>query len=235
MDPLVAEALRAGRHHLEVVVAGQVRAAAAAGDAHLGLGLLVVRQDVLVRQRPVDEIGAGHLAVRASGPKFVGLEARTVAGPVYGGAAHGLAGPERRRPMLGDVPRLAHRIEPTDEAEHVEIIVLEVGDRVALAGLDDDDVDAFGSELVRQRSAAGARTDDDDDIAVVEIEFRHGFLPRPILSAARRCRRSRDRDSRRTRPRNPGSRTAARPADWNRASTPWCCAPPRRGAIPRPP
>src|SRR5215472_14838784 len=177
MHPLVAHSLGAGRQHLEIVVAGQMWSAAATGNAHLRLGLLVIGHDILVRQRPIDEAGTWYVTIRGPRLELVWLEAGTISGPMNSRASYGLAGPQWCRPVLGDVARLAHWVEPADQIEHVEVIVLEIGDRVALAGLEDNDIDPFGCKLVCERAAARAGTNDDDNVAVVELEFRHLILP----------------------------------------------------------
>ena len=66
MDFLVAELARAGLHHLVIVVAGQARNAVGARDAHLVLGLGVPRLHLGERDRPVEQVGAGDIAVGAA-------------------------------------------------------------------------------------------------------------------------------------------------------------------------
>jgi len=51
-------------------------------------------------------------------------------------------------------------------------VVDEVREVVALARFNDDDLHALLRQLVAERPAAGARSHDNDDAVVVQIEFR---------------------------------------------------------------
>ena len=101
---LVAELLGAGLEHLEVVVAGQARDAVGAGHAHLVLGLGVVGLQLGQRDRPVEQVRAGDVAVGGLGLELVLLEAQRGAGPVHGRAADRLDDPGRQ---VGEVLRHA--------------------------------------------------------------------------------------------------------------------------------
>jgi len=90
---LVAQLGRTAVHHLEVVVAGQAGDAVRARDAHLVLGLAVVGLELLEGHRPVEQVGSLDLAVHRLRAELVLLEAQRRAGPVRGGAPHGLADP----------------------------------------------------------------------------------------------------------------------------------------------
>ena len=90
-DLSVANAPGAGRHHAVVVAAAVTGNAVGAGHAHLGLGALVVRLEVLEPERPVGERRAVYRAIGRGGPELVRLESRAQAGPVQGGAANPLA------------------------------------------------------------------------------------------------------------------------------------------------
>ena len=91
VDPLVAELLRGGVHDFEVVRGGQARIAVAARDDQAALGELVVALQLLVGDRPVDERGAGDVAVGAAGSYLPGPDPGSRAGPVHRRTADGLA------------------------------------------------------------------------------------------------------------------------------------------------
>ena len=129
MDFLVAELLRAGLEHLEIVVAGQARNAVGARHAHLVLGLGVPRLHLGERDRPVQQVGAGYAAVGALDLELMLVEAQRSAGPVRGRAADRLDDPGRQvGEVLGDPPasgRRAH-VLPGELGEAVPFVVDEV-------------------------------------------------------------------------------------------------------------
>ena len=74
VDFLIAEFLRAGFHHLEVVVARQSRNIAGTGHAHLVFGLGIPRLHLDKREGPVEEICARHVAIYGSDLEFMFVE-----------------------------------------------------------------------------------------------------------------------------------------------------------------
>ncbi len=196
-DLAIADLARAGRDHLVLVALGHRRLAAggAAGHAHLLLGLVVVRGQFLVGDRPVQHVGAFDLSVDLARAEVVRLEAQRDAGPVDGRAANRLDDPRRQvRIGLGVMPAAGRDplVEPRDLAEHRPFVVLEVGLRIVLAGLENHDLaDAPLRQLVGQRGAARARADDDDRVAVVQVDpCCHVCLQCPALYGSRCCLRS---------------------------------------------
>ncbi len=126
VDLLVAKRVGALFQHLEVVVAGQTRAAAGAGDAQLGLGLVVPGRHFGSVDRPVEQVRALDLAVGGQPLPFVVLKAQRGARPVDRGAADGLDDPGRQAgEVLGDAPvaRGGARIEPGELAEAFPFVV----------------------------------------------------------------------------------------------------------------
>ena len=183
MHVLVAELLRAGLQHLEIVVAGQAGNAVGAGHAHLVLGLGVPRLHLGERDRPVQQVGAGDVAVGALGLELVLVEAQRGAGPVRRRAADRLDDPGRQvGEVLGDAPaaRRGAHVGPGELGEALPFVVDEVLDLDARAGFEDDDLDALLRELVAERAAAGAGADDHDHAVVIQIEFCHVRSPEPL-------------------------------------------------------
>jgi hypothetical protein len=188
MHFLVAELLRAGFQHLEIVVAGQARDAVGAGDAHLVLGLGVPRLHFGERDRPIQEIGAGDAAIGALDLELVLVEAQRGAGPVRRRTADRLHDPCRKvRKIPGDAPasRCGAHVGPGELGKALPFIVDEVLQFDARAGLKDHDLDALLRKLVAERSAARAGAHDHDHAAVIQIEFCHvEFLPDCSLPVA---------------------------------------------------
>ena len=194
MDFLVAERLGACLKDLEVVVAGQSGDAVGAGHPHFVLGLGVVGLEIGERDRPVEKVGTFDVAVGGLRLEFVLLKAQRSAGPVGRCSADCLDDPGgqvgeilRHPPVTGG----GAIVEPGELAERVPFVVDEVLVLDALAGFQDDDVDALLGQFVAERAAAGARADDDDDAVVVQcVRCCHVLLPR--LAGARlratRCR-----------------------------------------------
>lgn len=173
---LVAQARGAVVHDLEVVVAGQAGDAVGARDTHLVLGLAVVGREFAQREGPVLQVGALDVAVDRARAEFVFLEAQRRAGPVRGGAAHGLADPRGQAgEVLGDAPASGGGafVEPRELAERFPFVVDEAGVGLRAAGFQHHHLDAFLAQLVGQRAAAGAGADDDDDGVVAEVELGH--------------------------------------------------------------
>src|SRR5436305_2379092 len=96
VDFLVSKAFGARGHDLEIVISRQTWDAVGAGYAHLVLGARIVGLEFLERARPVEQIGAGDIAVDSADAEFVVLETQRCAGPVDRGAAHSLADPQRQ-------------------------------------------------------------------------------------------------------------------------------------------
>ena len=174
----VADPVGAVGEHGVVVVRGQRRAALDVGDAHLDLGLVVVRVHLGPRERPVEQVGAVEAAaVLRPRAELVVLEARAGAGPVGRRAADRLDRPRGEvREVLGDAPRAGRRavVEPRHLGEGGPLVVDVVGAGQVRAGLEHDDAHALLAELVGDRAAAGARADDDDDVLVVVGERLRG-------------------------------------------------------------
>ena len=185
---LIAEPGGAVVHHLEVVVARQARDAIGARDAHLVFGFGVIRLQLLERERPIQQIRSLEVAVERPGLKFMLLEAQRSAGPVRACTSNRLADPGREfRKILGNAPASGGRalVEPSQLAEGLPFIIDEAGIRLLAACFQHDDLDAFLAQLVGQRAAAGARTDDHDDRVIAEIKRCHTCL----LYCAPACRR----------------------------------------------
>jgi len=147
----VAEFGRAVVEHFEVVVAGQARIAVGARDAHLVLGLGIVRRELGQADRPVGEVGPLELAVVCQRLELVLLKAQRSAGPVRGGAAHRLARPRRQVGEVGcDAPVAGGRalIEPGELIERLPLVLDERLRRFALARLEQHDLDALLAQFV---------------------------------------------------------------------------------------
>ena len=82
VDFLVSNALGARGHDFEIVVSGQPWDAVRAGHSHLVLGECIVRLKLLQRDWPVEQIGAGDIAVDGAGAELVVLETQRCAGPM---------------------------------------------------------------------------------------------------------------------------------------------------------
>ena len=172
---LVAHRLGAGRQDLVVVVAGQARDAVGARDAHLGLGLGVVGLKFLQGDRPVQQVGAGQVAVMGAGLELVLLEAQAGARPVDGRAADRLDDPGRQAgEVLGDPPasRRGPLVEPAYLGEGLPLVVDEFLRLDARSRFQDHHLDALLGQFVAQRAAAGPGAHDHHDAVVVEVEFR---------------------------------------------------------------
>ena len=176
MDFLVAELFGAGLHHLEIVVARQSRNIVGAGDAHLVLGLGVPRLHFGERDRPVEQVGAGQIAIHAADPEFVLVEPQRCARPMHRRSADRFDDPGRHIGEIpGDAPVARGRahIRPCQLREAFPLIVDEILQLGARAGLEDHDLDAFLGEFVAERSAAGAGAHDYNNTIVIQIEFCH--------------------------------------------------------------
>src|SRR3979490_2035273 len=68
-------------------------------------------------------------------------------------------------------------VRPRKLRETLPFVVDEVLHLDARPGLKDHHLDAFLSQFVTQRAAAGAGTDNYDYAIIVQIEFRHDVLP----------------------------------------------------------
>ena len=186
---LVTQAPRTGMHHLEIVRGGQARIAVAARDSEPLLGHLVPAFELVVVDRPVGERGSGYVAIDAARAQLVGLQARCRGGPVHRGAAHRAAVPGReRRRILHRIPgaALRARFEPGELSECFARVLRESRERLALARLEQHDLEPAARQLIGHGAAAGTRTHDDHDVRVVELETRHEPLI-PTRTAARRC------------------------------------------------
>jgi hypothetical protein len=180
VDRLVADPGRAVVHHLEVVVAGQTGDVVGPGHAHLVLGLGVVRVHLGMRERPVEQVGAGDLAVRGLDRELVLLKAERGSRPVGRGASDRFAGPARQvRKILGDPPitRGGPFVQPGELQERFPFVVDEVLELDPLAGLEQDDRHALLAELVGEGAAARARADHDHNRIVVQIILCHDCCP----------------------------------------------------------
>jgi hypothetical protein len=115
MDFLIAELLCTRFEHLEIVVAGETRDVVGARRAHLVFGLGVPGLHLGERQRPVEQIGAGHVAIGGLGLELVILETQRRAGPVDRRAADRLDDPGGQAGKVGgDAPASRRRalVEP---------------------------------------------------------------------------------------------------------------------------
>ena len=180
VDFLVAELARAGLHHFEIVVAGQARNAVGARRAHLELGLGVPRLHLGERYRPVEQVGAGDVAINRFDLELVFIEAQRRTGPVHGRAADRLDDPGRQiGEVMRDPPasRSGAHILPGQLDEAVPLVIDEILHLVPVAGLEDHDLDALLGEFIAERATARAGADDHDQSVIVEVEFCHGFLP----------------------------------------------------------
>ncbi len=63
-------------------------------------------------------------------------------------------------------------VRPCELGEARPFVVDEIREVVTLAGFEHDDLDALLRKFVAERAAARARSHDDDDAVVVQIEFR---------------------------------------------------------------
>ena len=126
------------------------------------------------------DIGAGDGAVGGAGLEFMGLDPERGAGPVDGGAADGLDDPGGQvGEVLVDAPGAgggAH-VGPGELGEAGPFVVDEILVFDAVAGLEDDGLDALLGELVAERAAARAGADDDDEAVVVQVESSHAGSP----------------------------------------------------------
>src|SRR5580704_12789040 len=93
MHLLVADALRAVVHHLEMIRRGQAGITVTAGDDEAPFGKFVVALQLRVLDWPVDERCARHGTIRGTCTQLPRTNTRSRAGPVHGGAAERLAGP----------------------------------------------------------------------------------------------------------------------------------------------
>ncbi len=131
------------------------------GHAHLGLGLLVPRRQLGQRDRPIQQVRARHVAIGAAGLELVILEPQRRAGPVHGRAADRLDDPGRQvREIMRDPPgagRGSH-VLPGELGEAFPLVVDEIRDLVAVARLEDDDLDALLRQFVAERAAPRRRS-----------------------------------------------------------------------------
>src|SRR5262245_52020667 len=109
------------------------------------------------------------------------LKTQRCSGPVRCCATHGFDDPCRKvGKVLGYTPvaGCGSLVHPGELSETFPLVIDEVLVLMAGAGLENNDVDALLCKLVAERSAAGARADDDDHTVVLEIiGCSHGFLP----------------------------------------------------------
>ncbi len=173
VDALVADLLRTGLEDLVVVVPRQAGQVAGAGDAHLGLGLVVPRRHLGPVDRPVEQVRALHGTVVGQRLPLVILEAQAGAGEMRRRAADRLDDPRRQ---VGEVARHPPRpgggahVEPGELGEAFPLVVDEVLGLVVAAGFEGDDGDALLRQSVAEHAAAGTGADDDDDRVVVEVK-----------------------------------------------------------------
>ena len=139
-------------------------------------GELVVVFQLVVGNGPIDERSPRNRAVGAAGPQLPGPDPRGGAGPVDRGAADGLADPHGQgwRGFDG-VPAsgLGTRIQPGELAEGLAGILREARERLSLAGFQEHDFDTPAGQLVGERTAARARSDDDDGTVVSLLDTCH--------------------------------------------------------------
>jgi len=157
-------------HNLEVVVARQPGNAVGAGDAHLVLGLRVVRREVGEADRPIQQVRVRQRAIGGAGLELVLLEPQAGPSPVHGGAADRLDDPGRQvREILAHAPGAGRRphVLPGKLSEARPLVVHEVRRFVTVPGLEDHHADALLRQFVAERAAAGAGADDDDHAIVV--------------------------------------------------------------------
>ena len=76
VDLGISHALGASRHHLEIVVAGETWDVVRAGDAQLVFSACIVGLELWERERALEKIGAGDIAVDGARAKLVLLEAQ---------------------------------------------------------------------------------------------------------------------------------------------------------------
>src|SRR6185312_1242871 len=88
--------------------------------------------------------------------------------------------------VAGDTPGAGRRshVGPRQLREALPFIVDEVLDLGAWSGLKDHHLDTFLSELIAERTAAGAGADNYNNAIVVLIEFRHDVSSQPDLLEA---------------------------------------------------
>jgi hypothetical protein len=161
VDLCIPYTLRSGGHDFEIVVAGETRDIVGAGDAHLVLGARTERFEVRERDRPVEQIGPGDVTVGGADAKLVLLEARRRTRPMHRRAANGHADPQRQ--CWIEIAATNALVEPIQPAEHGPIVIDYVCKRQPRPRLQAHDVDAALGQLVRERPAAGSRTDHDND------------------------------------------------------------------------
>ena len=155
MDALVADFLRRGVHHFEVIRGGHPGIAVAPGHHQPPLRQLVVALELLVGDGPVDKRAASHGAVGAARPDFPWPDTGRGRGPMNRRAANRLADPGRQ---AGEVFRnapgsgLRALIEPGQLAERFTWHLREARQRLALTRLQQDHLDATASQLMRQRA-----------------------------------------------------------------------------------
>ena len=116
--------------------------------------------------RPVEQAGAGDLAVGAARAPFVGLKPECGSSPVNGRATDSLTDPCRhlRIQITGADPR----IKPGQLCGHCGWVVVNVAERQARARLEAHDLDALLREFVAERAAAGAGPHDHHYGGVIE-------------------------------------------------------------------
>ena len=146
-------------HDLEVVVARQPGNAVGAGHAHLVFSLGVVGLQVRQGDGPVQQIGTFDVAINRLGAELMRLKAQRGAGPVGGGAAHGLANPGwQTGKVFGHPPgaRGGALVQPGQLAERLPFVVDEGLFGLQGARLQHHHLDALLAQFVGQRAAARA-------------------------------------------------------------------------------
>ena len=140
-----------------------------ARDAQLLLGLVVEGGEVVVADRPVDEVRALDGAQLAAQAEVDRLEPVEVAAHVHGAAADAVGGPAgvAALVLLGGAAAVEVRLVPGERHEEVapavqDLVVVEVGGLVVGALLQQHDLVARAGQLQRHRRAAGAGADDAD-------------------------------------------------------------------------
>src|SRR5262249_34260837 len=131
-------------------------------------------------ERPVKQVGTLEAAIGGFGLELVVLQTERGARPMHRRAADRLDDPGRQ---IGKVavhtPRARRRahVLPGQLREAIPFVVNEILDLKALAGFENDDLDALVREFVGERAAAGAGANDDNDRVVGLIEFRSHWIP----------------------------------------------------------
>ena len=154
-------------------------AGARPGHAHVLLGLLVPGRHLVQRHRPVEQVGAGDVAVDALHLEFEVAEAQGNAGPVHRAAADRLDDPRGQGwIVLGEVPAAGGLafVEPGDLLEHRPLVVLDIVKAETLASFEYHAANFLFGQRVGERPAAGTGADDHHDAIVVLGKSCHGMF-----------------------------------------------------------